>query len=280
MAPPVLLLLPGIVIQERNQETAFAVVAQDRMSGLDSGGHKMNRRLMGSAAAIALIATTAFALAQGGGASGSKGGDAPAAASAPRAGEAPSTNMPAAKGTASDGKSMTDSRSAPDAKAASDQKAAPAKPATTAQDKPAVAPSDKAGTSAQERTDTKGAKSATDTKSTTDTKAATDAKTGDGKAGSASTTGNAATSATVALPAEKRTQITSAIRQEKVEEVRNVNFNISVGVTVPSTVRVHPLPTRVIEIYPEWRGYDFILVNGRYVILRPQTHEIVYIIEG
>jgi hypothetical protein len=279
MAPPVLLLLPGIVIQERNQETAFAVVAQDRMSGLDSGGHKMNRRLMGSAAAIALIATTAFALAQGGGASGSKGGDAPAA-SAPRAGEAPSTNMPAAKGTASDGKSMTDSRSAPDAKAASDQKAAPTKPATTAQDKPAVAPSDKAGTSAQERTDTKGAKSATDTKSTTETKAATDAKTGDGKAGSASTTGNAATSATVALPAEKRTQITSAIRQEKVEEVRNVNFNISVGVTVPSTVRVHPLPTRVIEIYPEWRGYDFILVNGRYVILRPQTHEIVYIIEG
>jgi hypothetical protein len=51
------------------------------------------------------------------------------------------------------------------------------------------------------------------------------------------TTGNAATSATAAPPAEKRTQITSAIKQEKVEEVTNVNFNVSVGTTVPAIVR-------------------------------------------
>jgi hypothetical protein len=94
------------------------------------------------------------------------------------------------------------------------------------------------------------------------------------------TTGNAATTANVAPPTEKRTQITTAIRQEKVEEVRNVSFNISIGVAVPATVRVHPVPARVIGIYPEWRGYDFILVNGRYVILPPQTREIVYVIEG
>jgi Protein of unknown function (DUF1236) len=97
---------------------------------------------------------------------------------------------------------------------------------------------------------------------------------------SGTTTGNAATSATAAPPAEKRTQITSAIRQEKVEETTNVNFNISVGTAVPSSVRFHPLPSRIVEIYPEWRGYDFILVHGRYIIIRPQTHEIVYIIEG
>ncbi|MCP1761677.1 hypothetical protein ABIF64_000388 [Bradyrhizobium japonicum] len=28
-----------------------------------------------------------------------------------------------------------------------------------------------------------------------------------------------------------------------------------------------------------WK-YDFILVHGRYIVLRPRTHEIVYIIEG
>jgi hypothetical protein len=94
------------------------------------------------------------------------------------------------------------------------------------------------------------------------------------------TTGNAATSATAAPPAEKRTQITSAIKQEKVEEVTNVNFNVSIGTAVPAGVRYHPLPSRIVEIYPEWRGYDFILVRGRYIILRPHTHEIVYIIEG
>jgi hypothetical protein len=59
-----------------------------------------------------------------------------------------------------------------------------------------------------------------------------------------------------------------------------VNFNIAVGTVVPSGVRFHPLPSRIVEIYPEWRGYEVILVHGRYVIVRPQTHEIVYIIEG
>jgi hypothetical protein len=94
------------------------------------------------------------------------------------------------------------------------------------------------------------------------------------------TTGNAATSATAAPPAEKQTQISSAIRQERVEEVTNVNFDISVGTRIPTSVRFHTLPSRIVEIYPEWRGYEFILVRGRYIIVRPQTHEIVYIIEG
>jgi DNA mismatch repair ATPase MutL len=129
-------------------------------------------------------------------------------------------------------------------------------------------------------TETKGAKDmkaegrngAMDSKSASHSKAATDSK--------SQTTGNAATSATAAPPAEKRTQIVSAIKTEKIQETTNVNFNISVGAVVPATVRFHPLPPRIVEIYPEWRGYQVILVHGRYVIVRPQTHEIVYIIEG
>jgi len=106
------------------------------------------------------------------------------------------------------------------------------------------------------------------------------AQTQGGAAGQSTTTGNAATSATAAPPAEKQTQIASAIKSEKIQETTNVNFNISVGAVVPSTVRFHPLPPRIVEIYPEWRGYEVILVHGRYVIVRPRTHEIVYIIEG
>jgi hypothetical protein len=116
---------------------------------------------------------------------------------------------------------------------------------------------------------TKGTTS-TDTKSGA---AATDTKSG-------ATTGNAATSATAAPPAEKRTQIVSAIKSEKIQETTNVNFNISVGTAIPASVHFHPLPPRIVEIYPEWRGYQVILVHGRYVIVRPQTREIVYIIEG
>jgi hypothetical protein len=118
-----------------------------------------------------------------------------------------------------------------------------------------------------------------------DTKAPADSKgTADNKAGSSTTdsktTGNAATSATAAPPAEKRGQIASAIKSEKIQETTNVNFNIAVGTTVPASVHFYPLPPRIVEIYPEWRGYEVIRVHGQYVIVRPQTREIVYIIEG
>jgi hypothetical protein len=136
------------------------------------------------------------------------------------------------------------------------------------------------------KTPTAETKPASDTKTSGEMKADSKTKAPDSTAetkpstSDSKTTGNAATSATAAPPAEKRTQITSAIRQEKVEEVTNVNFTISVGTTVPAGVRYHPMPSHVVEIYPEWRGYDFILVRGKYIVLRPHTHEIVYIIEG
>jgi Protein of unknown function (DUF1236) len=95
------------------------------------------------------------------------------------------------------------------------------------------------------------------------------------------TTGNAATSATAAPPAEKRTQIVSAFKSERIEDVgSNVNVNVSIGTRLPDSVRFVPLPPRIVEIYPEWRGYDVVRIHGRYVIVRPETREIVYIIEG
>jgi len=131
---------------------------------------------------------------------------------------------------------------------------------------------------------TKGATDAAPTKSATDSAQPKGADTAQTKGApdtkSQTTTGNAATSATAAPPAEKRTQIVSAIKSEKIPETTNVNFNISVGATIPTTVRFHPLPPRIVEIYPEWRGYDVVFVHGQYIIVRPQTHEIVYIIEG
>jgi hypothetical protein len=101
----------------------------------------------------------------------------------------------------------------------------------------------------------------------------------DTKSGSSSQTTTGAAPATAAPPPEKRTQIVSA-KSERIEETKKVNFNISVGATVPASVRFHPVPARIVEIYPEWRGFEIIFVHGRYIIVRPQTHEIVYIIEG
>jgi hypothetical protein len=210
---------------------------------------------MVSVAVAALLAATGLGTAQGVNQGGVKGSESPAAAS-PKGDTAAPMNAPAAKGaaTATPGAASKEERAPqhaqgkPDAKATGEMKA---------------------------DGKTKAPGSTTTSKDLKDPTAETKPSTSDSK-----TTGNAATSAAAAPPAEKRTQITSAIKQEKVEEVTNVNFNVSVGTTVPAGVRYHPLPSRIVEIYPEWRGYDFILVRGKYLILRPHTHEIVYIIEG
>src|SRR5437762_9753996 len=68
------------------------------------------------------------------------------------------------------------------------------------------------------------------------------------------TTGQAGAGAK--LSTEQRTKITSVIRQQHVEPVQNVNFSISVGTRVPREVRFHTLPSEVVTIYPEWRGYE------------------------
>jgi hypothetical protein len=214
----------------------------------------MRKTLMASVAVAALLSVTGLATAQSVNQGGMKGSESPAAAS-PKGDAVAPTNAPAAKGAdnkvpgaVSKEPIPQHAQGQPDTKATGEMKAdgkSKASDSTTPASKDIKTP-------------------------TAETKSPSDSK----------TTGNAATSATVAPPAEKRTQITSAIKQEKVEEVTNVNFNLSLGTMVPAGVRYHPLPSRIVEIYPEWRGYDFILVHGRYIILRPQTHEIVYIIEG
>lgn len=267
----------------------------------------MRKTFMVSVAAAALLAATGLATAQGVNQGGMKGSESPAAAS-PKGDSAAPMNAPAAKGTEATPPGTTkagmpqqaqdkggnlgvNAQSKPDSKTTSDMKAdSKAKasdsttPTTNSKDvktptAETKSPADSKATG-EMKTDSKSkaSDSTTSTPNSKDMKnptAETKSPVSDSK-----TTGNAATSATAAPPAEKQSQISSAIKQEKVEEVTNVNFNISIGTAVPSSVRYYPLPPRIVEIYPEWRGYDFILVRGKYIILRPQTREIVYIIEG
>jgi hypothetical protein len=242
----------------------------------------MRNRFLISAAL--LIASNGFAAAQG----TSQGGAAPAPSS-PAQQSAPAEKMaPADKPAPSTSKDAPASASPKATQSdtmspkAGEMKKDTAAPKNADTKTPASGTDQKAGAGDMKK-DTGSPKNA-DTKSPTDQKAGTkagdtksssDTKSGDSKPSTADSKG-----ATAAPPAEKQSQIASAIKSEKVQEVTNVNFNISVGTVVPSTVRYYPLPTRIIEIYPEWRGYDFILVRGRYIILRPRTHEIVYIIEG
>jgi len=185
--------------------------------------NQMRKTLMVSVAVAALLAATGLATAQG-----VNQGEAPAAV-APKVDTAAPMNAPAAKGAetapgaASKESVPQHAQGKPDAKTTGDMKAdGKAKasdsttPATTSKDtkNPTAetkSPSDSKATTGEMKTDSK-AKASESTTTSKDLKtptAETKPSTSDSK-----TTGNAATSATAAPPAEKRTQITSAIKQE------------------------------------------------------------------
>ena len=66
------------------------------------------------------------------------------------------------------------------------------------------------------------------------------------------------------LTTEQRTTIRNTV-VSKGPRASNVNFNISVGTAVPTSVRVVAVPSTLIKIYPEWRGHMYFVVNDEMV---------------
>jgi len=95
--------------------------------------------------------------------------------------------------------------------------------------------------------------------------------------GSQTTVGVAGSAAK--LSTDQRTKIVNVIRSEHVEPINNVDFAVSVGTRVPrERVHLRTLPTQVVDIYPEWRGYEFFMVRDEIVVVDPNSLEIVAVL--
>ncbi len=107
---------------------------------------------------------------------------------------------------------------------------------------------------------------------------------GDTKAGSSTTaqgsgSGKEAGGAKVSLNAEQKTKIReTVIRSSNAPRVTNVNFSVSVGTVVPRTVRYAPLPPLLVEYYPTWRGYHYVIIDEQIVIIEPSSFKIVAVL--
>jgi Protein of unknown function (DUF1236) len=245
----------------------------------------MINRFMLSVAAAALIAGTGFANAQG-----NMGREAPSAGSAAQqSAPAPDRAAPSAA-TPMNRNDASDSGATAPKSAQSDEKQAPAGKAQRAQGDMKAGPQGEK--SAQDNNPRGGDRSKSMNSENDKGSAGKDMKAdgrddrmnaqqkgADSKAASDSkTVGQAGASAK--LSGEQRTKITTVIRNQHVAPVTNVNFSISVGTRVPPDVTYHPLPEEVVTIYPEWRGYEFILVGDQIVVVDPRSFEIVAVIEA
>jgi hypothetical protein len=105
-----------------------------------------------------------------------------------------------------------------------------------------------------------------------------------GQTGESTTRSSQGTSSakSVQLSSEQRarisTSIKTTIKSQHVEPVRNVNFDVRVGVRVPRTVHLYTLPIEIVEIVPEYRGFEYVLVGDEILIIDPNTLEIVAVL--
>ena len=104
-------------------------------------------------------------------------------------------------------------------------------------------------------------------------------KSGAAQKSTESTTGQGAAAGSAKLSTEQRSKITTVIKKQNVKPVQ-LNVSVSVGTRIPASVHFYPLPQEVVVIYPEWRGYDYILVGDQIVVVDPRSHEIVAILEA
>jgi hypothetical protein len=134
----------------------------------------------------------------------------------------------------------------------------------------------------QTRSDMKAdTKAKADAKSDAESPDKSSEKTGDTKSGDTkATTGQGSAGAATILSTEQRTKIRTVIKKENVQRVTNVNFSISVGAQVRRTVRFYPVPVELVQIYPHWRGYDYILVGDQIIVVNPRTQEIVAVLDA
>jgi hypothetical protein len=63
-------------------------------------------------------------------------------------------------------------------------------------------------------------------------------------------------------------------------ERTNINVSVNIGQRVPERVRLRPLPDEIIEITPQFRGYEYTVVEDEIIIVEPQTKKVVEIIHS
>ncbi len=85
----------------------------------------------------------------------------------------------------------------------------------------------------------------------------------------------------VNLTSEPRTQIRDTVIDARgAPRVGHVDFDVAVGTDVPrDRVHVVRVPETLVRIDPQWRGYDYFIVEDQVIIVDPHDMRIVAVLD-
>jgi len=60
--------------------------------------------------------------------------------------------------------------------------------------------------------------------------------------------------------------------------LNRVDFPLSVGTRVPDTVTLYDVPETIVDILPQYRDFEYIVVGDDLIIINPNTLAIVAVL--
>jgi hypothetical protein len=232
----------------------------------------LNTRFLITTAAGVVLATTAFAQSPSGSSSSTTQ---PSAAQPSTTSPSTTTRQPSTSTTqqapAATAPSGTSAQSAPPARTNTTQNQPPATSGTAQTQPQSTSPSTAQSPPSTQQPATNQAQTPAQTNQAQTPAQSNQPATNRAQAPSSGT--NVTASANIGV--QEQTRISQSIARLNVRPLTNVNFSVAVGTAIPRNVRLQPLPADIVQVVPQYRGYNFVVVRDEIVIIEPSSYKIV-----
>jgi Protein of unknown function (DUF1236) len=98
------------------------------------------------------------------------------------------------------------------------------------------------------------------------------------KTGQAPDQSNRQTSSTMVNDHQRR-QVVDQLRRDKTATSENLNIQVNVGTRLPPRVQARRLPSDIVRIMPQYRDYEYTVIENRVAIIDPRQREVVEILD-
>jgi hypothetical protein len=78
---------------------------------------------------------------------------------------------------------------------------------------------------------------------------------------------------------DQRRQIAERLQRKRSASNENINIRVNAGERLPPRVRPRTLPPEIVQIAPQYRDYEYTVINDEIAIVDPRSREVVDIID-
>ncbi len=78
---------------------------------------------------------------------------------------------------------------------------------------------------------------------------------------------------------DQRRQVVDQLRRDRAAISQNLNIQVNVGTRLPQNVQARRLPSDIVRIMPQYRDYEYTVIDNRVAIIDPGRREVVEILD-